>query len=226
MARPAFEYTTKLLKEKKELESLKNSHYLQTEDGYTLTPEYKQLSQDTRYAEVEANIWLQQLQNIDKGEEWQPFEGWSKDGNPVYGAKQAPTKVAEEHRNLIQNDNQIIKSKMKELFSWENDPTVLDQAIDIGGKEVPIKQIKQDIVNLFPPYHRNSVGVEAASNMYVALRIYANEIVNLRSQLEVATVKKDEAIRAEPTGDTRPPAKQGKAIGGVTTFDMSDLPIE
>ena len=252
MSNPAYEYTVKVLKEKKELEALKSSHYLQSEDGYTLSPEYKQLSQDVHYANAESSIWLQQLQDIDRGEEWQPFEGWSKDGQPVFGSKQKPTKLAEEqirmamnrclqvkqevagqlqqipgkYKQIIQNDNQVIKNKMAELFSWEKDPSVLEQTIDVGGKELPIKQIKQDVVNLFPVYHRNSVGVEAASNMYVALRIYANEIANLKQQLEVASIKKNEAIRGEPTGDTRPAVKTGKAIGGVTTFDMSDLPIE
>lgn len=252
MSNPAFEFTTKILKERKELESLKSSHYLQSEDGYTLSPEYKQLSQDIQYASAESNIWLQQLQKIDSGEEWQPFEGWSRDGQPVFGAKQAPTKLAEEqirmamnrclqvkqevtgqlqqipqkYKSVIQNDNQIIKNKMQELFSWEKDSSILEQAIAVGDKEIPIKQIKQDITNLFPPYHRNSIGVEAAANMYVALRIYANEITALRQQLEVASIKKNEAIRGEPTGDTRPATKTGKAIGGVTTFDMSDLPVE
>ena len=245
MSNPAFEFTSKLIKKAKELEPLKDAHYLQTEDGYMLTPEYKSLAADAYYAETEGQYLMQCLEQIGLGNKWRPMTGWTKAGEPIFGPEREPTAIEAEKirvdlskisgiaqqaqakmqvlpqqfRQRIQQDNQMIQQEQEKLFEWVKNPAILDSKVPVGGGvEHTIREMKENVKSMFPSYHRNSVGVEAASNLFVALKIYAAEIMDLRKQLEVTTIKKEEAINQEPKGDK----KTGTNLKKGKVFEIDD----
>ena len=252
MSNPAFEFTTKLMKDVKDLSGLKDAHYLQHPDGYMLTPEYRQLALDSYRSNMEGQLWQQQLLAIRDGKEWTPITGWSKDGQPIFGQKQQPTTQAEEEVRRCMNtciqiqqqtegkmqvlpqqyqqrrtqDTKNADSYMQNMFSWERDKSILDSPAPMGdGTERPIKQMLNDITSMFPSYERNSIGVRAAANAVVALKIYAARITELESQLQVAQTKTQEVQRGEPTSAVKPPSKNGHKVNGkVGVFDMAGLP--
>ncbi len=97
MSNDAFNYTSKIIKEQKELSKLKDASYLQHPLAYTLSPEYGKLQEDSYYLNAEAQFWQQQVVAIQDGKEWFELKGWNKDGSPAVGAPQKPTTEAAEN---------------------------------------------------------------------------------------------------------------------------------
>lgn len=250
MSNEAFNFTAKL---RKELEKLKNSTYLQHSEAYLLDPQYKKATEDIQYLSAEAQLWKNELVNIKTGKEWRELKGWDKQGNPVYGPKQAPSEIAEEdvrqrmlqcqqsvqqmqgnlqqlqqgYTSRIQQDIASINQAQAQKFGWVNDTKQLESTVNIPNLgERSIKQIKEDFSSLIPMYLRGHILADVASNMFAALQIYASEISNLRSQLQVAETKRQDANRVEPTSTQQPRQQNGAGKGkyGIETFDLSGLP--
>jgi hypothetical protein len=203
------------------------------------------------YAEREGNYWRSQLVRIKAGETWQPIVGINADGTFKLGTEREPTALDEEqvrtamnqciganttaqsqlqqfavsHQQRIQKDLGDIKQEMARRFAWEQNPEILENTMTIPGMgERSVKDIRNDFINLFPPYMRSNIGVTVASNMWVGMQIYAAQIRELQSQKQVAEVKVEEVKRGEPTGSTRAP-DVGKPVNGVKTFSMEGFPV-
>jgi len=250
MSNEAFSYSSKLFKEAKDLSKLKDAQFMQHPSAYTLDPNYQKLQEDASYFQQESDYWQSQLLAIAEGKEWAPITGWNKDGSPVMGPAQKPDKLSEERVRMAMNqcsqgaqtarqslqqfstdyqqriavDTQQIQQECSKYFGWISDPKLLDSNImipEVGEKSV--RQVKDDFTSLFPAYHRNTVGVDIAGHMWVALQIYAQQIRELQEQKDVAEVRTEEVRRAEPTSKVTP-GIPGKAINGVSEFSLEGMP--
>lgn len=250
MSKPAFEYTTKLIKENKELGSLKESQYLQHPDAYSLSPEYKQLNREVYLVQQEQKFWEEQLLNIRAGKEWFDLQGFDPNTlQPVLGNKNKPTdkddidvsnrmqrvgqigyqkqgqlqQFQSTFTNRVTHDQNNIQQELAKRFDWVANPKLADNPVDIPGLgPTPIKKIESDFVSLFPSYIANSPGMMVAKNMFTALQIAAARIRELESNVQTEQVKVQEVLRGEPNGDAQQDAsvKNGK----VTEFSTAGMP--
>ena len=252
MSNTAFDFASKQLREKKQLEQYRNEVYLQNPEAYKLDPEYKKVQEDSYYATTEAQYWQQQLINIKQGKDWIPLKGWNAKGEPVYDTPQPPTDMAEEdvrqrmqhasqmanqvrgnlqglqqnYMQRIQQDSAGIQQVQAQKFAWVSNPEVLDHRLNVEGVgEKTVRDVKNDFLSILPTYHRNNVLADVASNMFVALQIYGAEIRSLKAQNQLTETKRGEAMRAEPSSVDKP-ASGGVAkskFGGPSVFDDLDI---
>lgn len=251
MSNTAFDFASKQLREKKQLETEKNNIYLQNPDAYQLDPQFKTIREDVTFFSQERQHWQQQLMNIKAGKQWTELQGWDKSGNPVYSQPKEPTDLAEEevrqrmlqadglvrqasgslqqlqqsYTQRIQQDTQQIREIQAQKFAWAADAKVLEHVINVEGVgDKTIGQIKTDFMSLLPPYHRTSLISDIAADMFVALQIYAAQVRELKAQNQITETKRQEVMRGEPTSNARPRTEaNGKSrFGGPTSFD--DLP--
>lgn len=240
-----FALLSKVIKESKEQ---KNSTYLQHDQAYVLDPTFQSLNQESQAAEFEAKHWEQQLIRMDKGESFIPMLGWDKNGQPVYGEEQEPSKLMEErvrqammqcnqvvnqkkgeigaypskYKNQVTNDLTAINDERKKRFAWVEDPKLLDYSITIPGfGDRAIKDIRSDITNLFPNYMRSHPLAEVAGDFFVALMLSQAENAELKSGKQIAETIKEEGERVEPSSNVKP-SKPKKTVYGVDEF--KDLP--
>lgn len=246
------DYVTKMLKEKKELEKHKDGQFLQHPDAYTLDPQYSKLQEDVYYYNKETEYWQEQLAKVKSGDKWQPIKGWTKDGKPVAGEDSEPSAIAEEQIRLMMNrcynateakqgelkqfttnfktrintDAKAIQDERARRFGWVSNPKILESPVEIEpGMVKSVKEIREDLVSLFPPYMRNTQGVEVAADLFAALQIYGQEIRELKAGKQVAEVRAEEVTRAEPTSRNTPVNDNKGRINGVKEFSLSGLPI-
>ena len=247
MPNAAFDVAKVIFKERNDLEGLKTATYLQNPEAYRLDPQYNKAQADIAYASAESQIWQQQLTAIKSGKEWTPFRGWDKNNQPVFDAPRAASPEDEEDVRLrvmqsnqltqqftgaaqqlqqsfaqrVQGDNQAINKLQAEKFGWVADPKLMANTVEIPGiGKQTIAQIKSTFLNQVPQYHQSSIGFDVASNMFVALQLYGQEITSLRSQLKLAEAKQGEILRAEPTSEARAQASNGgkSKYGGPSVF--------
>lgn len=250
MSNAAFEFTAKLIKEKKELEKSKDNTFLQHPDAYTLSPQYKELSSKTTLAQREGEYWTACLEQLEQGNPIRDLNGWNADGTPVLGTEYKPTtRLVEQVRLAMSNAYNIAQQSAKELqaypqqfktniqkdlgtiqeerakrFAWVADPKFLDYTLDMGdGNEVPIKEIRKNFIDWFPPYLQSNPATEAAADLFVAFRIQSLELEQARNGQKTAEVKQEEIKRGEPSSSTKP-GKQPDAINGVREFTLAGLP--
>ena len=252
MSNPAFEFTTKLMKQVKEQASKADVQYYQHPEAYTLSPDFRKIQEDHYYASQEAKYWERQLMAIKAGNKWTPLKGW-KNGQPDFGTEQEPSAMAEEQIRIIMGEdmrvaNQLqgklgelktsfanrvnqdlasIKSEQAKRFGWQADPKKLDEVIQTEGMgEQPVRKVKEAFSSLFSDYHKTSPLMDVASDLFVALQIYGAEIKVLKNQTQVAEIKQQEVIRGEPTSEVKAPADIGvkKSKFGIKTFDLEGLP--
>ena len=249
MSNEAFDYTSRILKERKELEPLRNSSFLQHPEAYQLDPAYKTIQEDAQYLNAEAQYWESQLLAISEGKPWAPLVSW-KNGQPVLGAEQQPTELAKiqvtkcmnqcaygaqqagtklqqftsGYQQRVQADNGLIQQECAKRFSWVADPKILDATVNVEGVgDQTIKDIRKDFINIFPPYMRNTTGVDVSAHLWVAMQIQQQKIRELENGKHVAEVKKEEVLLAEPSSTNRQ-APAGKQINGVTEFSLEGMP--
>ena len=74
--------------EAKLTETAKGPQYLHEHpEAVVLTPEYRTAVNDLQQTEFEAQHYREQLLKIRRGESWKTIDGWTKEGQPVYGAE-------------------------------------------------------------------------------------------------------------------------------------------
>lgn len=232
MSNEAFEYTTKLIKERKELSALKDASYLQHPQAYTLSPEYSKLQEEAYYLNAEAQFWQQQSLAIAEGKDWHALQSWDlKTGQPIVGPPQkASTEAGKNadryalhlfnkaqgvneqiqqfsgrYKQQVDSDNAAIQQECARRFGWVADPKLLDEKIvNPAVGEKTIKQVREDFIGLFPIYHQNSVGVQVAAHLFAALQIYGQKIHELENNKQVAAVKEEEKTLIETTPKDQP----------------------
>lgn len=245
MSDPAYKYVTELMKEKKQLESYKDSNYLQHPDAYILNPEFRKMQEDVQYLDTESKIWGQQLALIKNGKPWHKLTGWSKSGQPIYGTDEQPTPESEEqvrvwmnqciqgaqqgmqklqtypeqYKSRIQQDLSAIKQEEQKRFAWVADPTLLEHSVNIEGiGDRPLKDIKTDFVSLFPPYLQSNPVLSVASNLFIALQIQGAQLRALQSEQQVTDIKEEELEKKEPSSNLSKTA--GKTVHGHKDFTL------
>ena len=246
MSDGAYKFTTELLKERKELSKLKDTTYLQDPQAYRLDPRFQKLQVDKHYAQKEADHWRNQIALIKEGKPWREIVGFDdKTGAPQFGPERSATPQDEEavrlamnqcfgtvsqldaqgqqyvskYKEAINSDMQAIDTVMKERFSWEADPKLLDYTISVDGGERSVRQIRQDIASVFPVYMQNHPAVRASGNLMVALMVAQAELASLKGAAAVTAIKEDEQEEVEPTSEHKPKnGGKGKAIHGVVEF--------
>ncbi len=256
MSRQSREYTANLIRENKQLAALKDSTYLQHEQGYTLSPEYQEIQQRNYFAQTEAKCWERALLNIKAGKNFQNIVGFDqKTGQPIMSQEQDPTDQDEirisnnltlcsQHigqynnalqvypqrfRQQVQSDLQAIEQTQKERFAWVADPKLLEYSINVDGEDKKVRDIKEDFKNILPIYRRNDILADVASNLFVAMVIQGAELKEARNGQQIAEIKKQEATRAEPTSDNVDNVVKKTEINGKTIpsmFSLEGAPFE
>lgn len=251
MSNEAREYAASIIKENRELAKLKGGEFMQHPEAYTLSPEFRQLREQSMYAEQEAMHWEEQLMRVEAGQEWQNIS-YDENGKMVLGAPQKPDSrikirmqealmkcrnVAERagaqaqqlqatYSERVKQDAATINNLRAQSFGWVADPKGLDQVVDIGGgKEKSVKQIREDFLSMWPPYLRDTLGVQVAADCFAGIQIYGQSIRALESEKKIAEIKTQEVRRAEPSATERPQtAGAGAAVKGVTEFSLAGMP--
>jgi hypothetical protein len=254
MSRQSREAYSKLLDENKQLASLKDATYLQHEQGYTLSPEFKQLQEKQYYAQTEAQYWEQALLNIKAGKPFRDIFGFDKNGNPQLSNEIQPTDRDEirvtnnlsacsiaatqlagqlsvyphQFKGRIQQDLRAIDAERHARFAWVQDPKLLEYAVNIEGQgDKKLKDIKHEFKSIFPSYLQNSPATEVASDLFVAMIIQGAELREARNGKQVADIKFDEARRAEPSSNNSPTEPKVTEINGKkipSSFSMEGMP--
>lgn len=251
MSNEGFQLATKLIRENKELSKLKETTYLQHEEGFLLDPAYRKVVKDLTLANKEFSIYRSQLASIDKGEKVRMLEAFDAQGNPIYGQEIDPSpaltedirlrlmntnnalngfrsKIQEypqQYKNTIQTDLQRVQQERKARFAWAANPDLLQHSVEIPGLgERTLAQIKDDVKLIFPNYMRQHPAVEVVSDLMVLLRLADAEIKELKNGNGVAAIKQEEAGLVEPSSQQKPKG-DGKKVHGVSEFkdDLRDL---
>lgn len=227
MSKPSFEYTAKLIKANKELSEKASSLYLQHESAFVLDPEFQEAQQDLQYLNLEAKIIQAELMKIKRGQEWQPLEGFKKDGTPVYGNPQTPTDEAEEdlrsklhtltvattqkstsvhslkasYADRVKSDTDAMLQLQAQKFSWVANPELEKTVINVQGLgDRSLGQIKADFMSLLPSYHRANPLAGVAANLFTAMNIFANKLQQFEAFHNQQLEGKKEAALSEPSG--------------------------
>lgn len=251
MSDQAYKYVRGLLDEKKQLESLKDSTFLQHPDAYTLSPEYKQTLTEVNLANQEASLWKSALLSCRSSKPFSVPTGFDKNGNFVMSQEIQPTdelelqlqqaftncnsvsqQTSQELETLkgqfgsrAQNDMKMIEAENTKRFAWVSDPSLLEYTVNIEGVgEKSLKQVKDDFCNLFPPYLRNNPATTTAANLFIALRIQDAQLKEALANQRTTETKNEEMRRAEPNSIVKPAEPPGEAIGGIKAFSLAGMP--
>ena len=255
MSTGARDFTIKLLKERKELASQTGGSYLQHPDAYVLDPQFNALNEDVTYAEKEAMHWQEQLIKAQNGEKWRPVEKWDARGNPILGAEQMPTVQAIEqmrmymnkcnifadqkrnqlqafatnYKQRIQQDTNTIQSERARRFGWVADPKIMESTLVVeDGSEQTVAQVRNTLINLFPPYMRKETGVQVAADLFAAFQIIQQELREAKTTGAVVQQKVADTVRAEPTTQRASSAAAqggGKVVNGVKEFSLNGVAL-
>lgn len=256
MSNEAFDFTTKVLKQNRELAQNKDGAFYQHPDAYRLHPEFRTTQNNIIKTQSEGDIWKQVLASMRKGNATKVPVGFDpQTGNFVFSEQpvtpneeieetvrlnmQRCYSVAEQLKGQLNNFGQNYQSRIKQdlaaiqnersaRFSWVANPELLDYTIgvetDKGIVDMPIKQIRQDFINILPPYIRENPGTQIAADLMVSLMIANGELREARNGKEVAEIKQKEIQRGEPSSETRQIQEAGKEINGVRTFSLDGMP--
>ena len=254
MSRPSREAYAKLVDENKALSSLKDSTYLQHEQGYTLSPDYQQLQVQAYRAQVEGQCWKDAILAVRQGKPYQEITGFDKNNRPILATAKVATDEDElqltnnfnacssalkdfstkletfpsQFKSRVTNDLQAITQEQQNRFEWVKNPALLEHSVSIEGVgDVKVKDIKNNFKNLFPAYLANSPGVDVASNLLVAMQIQSAELRELQNQLQTLTIKSSEQSKVEPTSDHADSQQEVLTVNGKAipkVFSLDGLP--
>lgn len=230
MSRQSREFTAKLIDENKQLSALKDANYLQHEQGYTLSPEFRELQVNNYKAQIEGQCWEKSLLDIKAGKDFQEIVGFDKDNNPILShpkkatdrdeirinnnmgacinaSRQFEGKLQEfpnQFKGRINQDLQIIQQVQKERFAWHQDPKLLDYSVNVEGKgDIKLRDVKSDFKNMWPVYLQNNPAVDVAADMFVAMQIQGAELREALNSKQVSQIENEEIKRGEPSSDSR-----------------------
>jgi hypothetical protein len=253
MSNTAKKEYARVVDENKQLASLKDSTYLQHDDGYTLAPEYRSLQEKDHFARTEGQCWEQALLNIKAGKTFRDITGFDpKTGRPIMSEERQPTDRDEirinnnlaacinavnnnqqqlatypqQFKQRVTQDLSAINQEQANRFAWVQDPKLLDYTVPVEGQgEKKLRDIKSDFKSMFPSYLSSSPGVDVASNLMVALIIQSAELREAKNGQQVAQIKQSEIQRGEPTSDASPREVSKLSAKGVpSTFSLEGLP--
>ncbi len=247
MSRTSREFAVKLLKENKELSKAKGEVYYQSPDAYVLAPEYKEIQEKAFYARQEARIFAEQLEQVKQAKPVNKLLGWDAQGKPVFDTKETPVSgtleedlrsyysealrtvnglsgkmqaFPDQYKAKISQDVGAITNYRKQQFAWAADPSLEDHTIEVGGEDVPIKTIRQNVINMLPPYLRNNPAAELCADAIVAINIQGAMLKEAQRTVQVKEVQKKEQERVEPTSNEKVPVK----VGGDGMFSAVGMP--
>ena len=214
-------------------------------DGFTLLPEYQEISSSYASLKAEHDHWQSALAAIEEGKPFKLFEGFDEQGRPVLsadaykptadakvkiqtalmgltsdlGAKRAQAaELKGKFGTTYEQAVKVVNEERLKRFPWVRDPKLEDQELEIEGYgKATIKKIKEDLLALTPAVWRHLPVSEAMADTFIALRI---AIGKLKSQ----AVQVKEASLVEPVV----PSSAGGAKPGATEdseFDAEGMPI-
>lgn len=254
MSRQSREWAATLLKENRHLSTLKDSTYLQHEQGYTLSPDYRELQGQGYRASVEARCWEQALLNIKNSKPFRDIVGFNDKGQPQFGPELQPSDQDEirvsnnlsscvnavnqisgqlqvfpgQFKQRVQNDLMTIQNERNSRFAWRQDPKLMEYTVGIDGRgEKKVKDIISDFKSIFPSYLANTPGVDVAADLWVALTIQSNQLREAMNGKQVAEIKQEEIKRGEPSSDILPTDVVNKNKKGTPSeFSLKGSPLD
>lgn len=128
------------------------------------------------------------------------------------------------YKQQVSGDLAAIEAVNKEKFEWEKNPEILDYTtMSVGpdgqAREMSIKDIRNQFINIWPPYMRGQPAVRVCANLFAALNIAQNQINQLQSGQAVQQTIQEEQTEVEPTSQQRKPAPKGSDKEVVFTAD-------
>jgi hypothetical protein len=255
MSRQSREAYVKLLDENKQLASLKDATFLQHEQAYTLSPEFRDLQQKNHLVRTEGRAWQDALLKIKSGEPFAEITGFDNNGNPTFAAPRQATAADEiriqqnlmkcgqvidelgnklntyptQFKSRVEQDLNAIRQEEVNRFAWVQDPKLLDYTLEVDGQGTKkIREIRENFASLFPAYLRSNPAVSVASNLMVALMIQSAELKEARAGRQVAEIKREEVSRGEPSSssyETQEVSELAKK-GVPKNFTLAGSPFE
>lgn len=250
MSNEAFEHTTKLIKQNRELSQ---ASFLQHPFGYMLSPDYQKIVQDNHYLRMEGQIHQSNLLKAAEGQEFAPLRGFDKQGNPVYEPLRKPTtqdvellrqqvgaalqsignteqqmnQFAGQYKQVIINADNAIQQQRAQLFSWAEKPELMNHQIEVDGKTVALKEVHEYIPKLLPPWYRGLATTPIIGDVWVAYKLEQTENAKLRQEITLLKTKAGEVPLKEPTSELANPNLGGEGdkgkFGGPKTFSLKGL---
>ncbi len=232
MSDSAYKVVTDLIKEKRELEKVKDSQYLQHPDAYVLTPEYKEQQQKLTLAQTETRWWEEQLALANDGKEIHDLAGYDPQTlRPVAGRALQPTaalveklrimlgnsyqahqQIAQQlqtypgrYKEQITKDLSGIENFRHQQFGWVANPELLDYTMNVDGRgEIPLKQIAEDAKAMIPPYMRNHPLANIIGDMLISIKIQAAQLAEAQNTNGVKQTMEQEQELVEPSSKSKP----------------------
>jgi hypothetical protein len=211
--------------------------YAEHPNAYILTPEYSKYRSAVKRADDEASHWIEQLEKIENGEEWQDIVGRNEDGSlkltdPIKSeGVQAKHKVAvQQALNKVTNYREQFATKMEELksnhvisykkakdavteeckarFPWLTNDKMMEQHIEVEiGK--PTVSIKDTLSGVIAL-------VDPRFRAHPMTEMFANLVVaNLIASQKIRVYESQLKINTQIKKDdeTAEPSSKGKAAG-------------
>lgn len=128
----------------------------------------------------------------------------------------------------VKNDLGAIDQERAKRFDWVTKPEILEYTVPIEMNDGTysdrsVKDCREYMISLVPPYMRNHPAVEVCADLFAALQIQGAELRQARQGQNQAEIKREEAVRAEPTSDLKPTI-QPEPINGVREFSLNGMP--
>jgi hypothetical protein len=221
------------------------STFYEHENAYVVSPKFQEINQNLSRAQYEANHYREQLSLINAKKPWKIIEGYSKDGTPVFSPAYQPSEQAKlDITNAVLEANQLARTyqteagnfansfatsykqsvsdltnKQAQFFDWVKDPKKESELkVKVGGKEVPIKDLKTNFKGLLGPQFSSSPLTDVSANLFVALQIYGAKIAELESKLGNKQAAIKEARLSEPNTASTSRTKLNNTILDISNY--------
>lgn len=205
-------------------------------DAYTLTPEYRSISDQFDKVAFEEDHWRQQLTNVKSGQPITPLQGYDKDGNPVYGA-QIESQPQHEVALLSYLQNSALKKQQLQQEATAIQTNFINgykQAhafIDVAKNKFnalpkdlqPKKEHIDSFMSQIPAAYKNNPAMQLAAAIYSVAVNQEAMIKALRANSSTVTKNNLDAKRAGPRIQASSKATKTSANSANDIVDMDEL---
>lgn len=135
--------------------------------------------------------------------------------------------LKDQYSQQLQTDLQMIEQERNKRFGWVSDKEMLKWTVpvDTGDGQIvdkPIGDVRNDFINIFPPYLRDNPGTNVAADLMVALIVLQGELREALNGKQNAEFSKEEVLRGEPSSQTKPKpeTETNEKLGPVREFNL------
>lgn len=180
----------KLTSLQQELEAARQQRFYDEDGAWTLSPEYKQLSEAEDTIKAEGEYWQEQLALAIKGEPWRPLirnaDGTYAQGNPEEASPQAQAKIMAKYQQALHIQSGLTEKKNSLTTGFKTKHANIQGTIKAFNQRLfsnvdfanKYKAQREAILNEFPSEIRHREEYQLIANLAVAV----NHMTTLLSQ--------------------------------------------